>query len=207
MYVRAICDQNTYSDWSTMATFTTGQRPSEDCDPVQNLSVTNVTETSASVTWQPGPTGDSWQVILTDASGATVSDNVTSETSANFSGLSLCTNYTVKVRTVCDDDNYSAYTTANFKTLGCEGIGDVEGISCSIFPNPATSSTTVSVSGVNGKVRISVVDMNGRTVATETLECSDDCVKTMDIDNLAQGAYFVRITADNANMVKKLIVR
>ena len=83
----------------------------------------------------------------------------------------------------------------------------MEGISCSIFPNPATSSTTVSVSGVNGKVRISVVDMNGRTVATETLECSDDCVKTMDIDNLAQGAYFVRITADNVNMVKKLIVR
>jgi hypothetical protein len=29
----------------------------------------------------------------------------------------------------------------------------------------------------------------------------------MDIDNLAQGAYFVRITAENTNMVKKLIVR
>ena len=60
---------------------------------------------------------------------------------------------------------------------------------------------------MNGKVRISVVDMNGRTVASETLECNDDCVKTMDIVNLAQGAYFVRITADNVNMVKKLIVR
>ena len=49
--------------------------------------------------------------------------------------------------------------------------------------------------------------MNGRVVSSESLECSSDCVKTMDVDNLAQGAYFVRITADNTNMVRKLIVR
>ena len=207
LYVRAVCDRNTYSSWSSVATFTTGQRPSDDCDPVQNLSVTDVTETSASVNWQPGPTGDSWQVVLTDAAGTTVSDNVTSSTSASFTGLNICTNYSVKVRTVCGDDNYSAFITASFKTTGCQGIDQAEGISCTIFPNPATSATTVSVTGANGKVRISVVDMNGRTVATETLECSDDCVKTMEVDRLAQGAYFVRITGDNVNMVKKLIVR
>ena len=63
------------------------------------------------------------------------------------------------------------------------------------------------MTGVNGMVRIAVVDMNGRTVATETLECSADCEKTMEVDKLAQGAYFVRITADNTNMVRKLIVR
>ena len=78
---------------------------------------------------------------------------------------------------------------------------------CTIYPNPTSGATTVSVSGVNGKVKIEVVDMNGRTVASETLECSSECVKTMDVNNLAQGAYFVRITGDNTNMVKKLIVR
>ena len=207
LYVRAVCDQNTYSPWSSMTTFTTGERPNEDCDPVQNLIVSDITSTSAHVTWEPGATGDSWQVVLTDHTGATVSDNVTSETHTELSNLTICENYTVKVRTVCDNETYSAYVTANFRTEGCEGIVDVDGISCRIFPNPATSSTTISVSGVNGKVRIAVVDMNGRTVATETLECSADCEKTMDVDKLAQGAYFVRITADNANMVRKLIVR
>ena len=29
----------------------------------------------------------------------------------------------------------------------------------------------------------------------------------MEVDKLAQGAYFVRITADDVNMVRKLIVR
>jgi hypothetical protein len=113
----------------------------------------------------------------------------------------------VKVRTVCDDDNFSAYASVNFRTTGGEGIDNVSGASCTIYPNPTNSSTTVSVSGVNGKVKIEVVDMNGRTVASETLECSSDCVKTMDVNNLSQGAYFVRITGDNTNMVKKLVVR
>ena len=207
VYVRAVCEQNIFSPWSTVSTFTTGERPSEDCDPVQNLTVTNVTETSADVSWQPGPTGDHWQVVLTDGTGSTISDDVTAERQATFSNLTPGTNYTVKVRTDCGDGNYSAYVTANFRTLGGEGIEDVDGISCRIFPNPATSSTTISVTGVNGMVRIAVVDMNGRTVATETLECSADCEKTMEVDKLAQGAYFVRITADNTNMVKKLIVR
>ena len=207
VYVRAVCEQNIFSPWSTVSTFTTGERPSEDCDPVQNLTVTNVTETSADISWQPGPTGDHWQVVLTDGTGSTVSDNVTAERQATFSNLTPGTNYTVKVRTDCGDGNYSAYVTANFRTLGGEGIEDVEGINCRIFPNPATSSTTISVTGVNGMVRIAVVDMNGRTVATETLECSADCEKTMEVDKLAQGAYFVRITADSTNMVKKLIVR
>ena len=56
-------------------------------------------------------------------------------------------------------------------------------------------------------MRISVVDMNGREVVTETLNCTGGCAKTMEVDKLAQGAYFVRITGENANMVKKLIVR
>jgi hypothetical protein len=56
-------------------------------------------------------------------------------------------------------------------------------------------------------VRILVTDMNGRTVATETLECSSDCVKTMDVEHLSRGAYFVRITGVHVNMVKKLIIR
>jgi hypothetical protein len=146
-------------------------------------------------------------VVLTDGTGSTISDDVTAERPATVSNLTPGTNYTVKVRTDCGDGNYSAYVTANFRTLGGEGIEDVDGISCRIFPNPATSSTTISVSGVNGMVRIAVVDMNGRTVATETLECSADCEKTMEVDKLAQGAYFVRITADNTNMVRKLIVR
>jgi hypothetical protein len=98
--------------------------------------------------------------------------------------------------------------TATFAADSTEGIEEVAGNAvCTIYPNPTSDVTTISVSGVNGKVRIAVVDMNGRTVATETLECSSDCEKTMDVANLAQGAYFVKITGERVNLVKKLVVR
>ncbi len=208
IYVRAVCDQNTYSDWSTVATFTTGQRPSEDCNPVTNLAVSNITDNAAVVTWTPGdPDDNNWQVVLTDDRGNDILDTYSQEARFALNDLTPGTNYVVKVRTVCDDNNFSAYASVNFRTTGGEGIDNVSGASCTIYPNPTNSSTTVSVSGVNGKVKIEVVDMNGRTVASETLECNSECVKTMDVNNLAQGAYFVRITGDNTNMVKKLVVR
>ena len=206
VYVRAICDQNTYSAWSVASTFTTDAEPSQDCDPVQDLAANDIAETSVNITWTPGATGDTWEVVLTDAAGTTLREATTSETHYEFTGLSARTNYIVKVRTKCDDDNYSSYVSVLFTTGGV-GIDDVQAAACTIYPNPTSSSTTISVSGVNGKVRIAVIDMNGRTVAAETLECSNDCTKTMDVEKLAQGAYFVRITGDEVNMVKKLVVR
>jgi hypothetical protein len=207
LYVRAICDQNTYSAYSNVVTFTTGQRPSEDCEPVSNLTVTEITDNTAHVAWTPAEGTDTWQIVVTDAQGADVADDVRTESFYDLAGLTAGKDYTVKVRTVCVDNNFSAYVSTNFRTTGGVGISDVNTVSCTIYPNPTSNATTISVSGVNGKVKIEVVDMNGRTVASETLDCSSDCVKTMDVDNLAQGAYFVRITADNTNMVRKLIVR
>ena len=207
LYVRAVCDQNTNSTWSTVATFTTGARPSEDCNPVTNLTVSDITDTTATVSWTPAPGTDSWQVVVADQYGNDIADVMWDEPVIGITRLTPGTAYIVKVRTACGDDNFSAYVTANFRTTGGVGIDDATSVACTIYPNPATSSATISVSGVNGKVKIDVVDMNGRVVATETLECNTDCVKTMDVDRLAQGAYFVRITGETVNMVKKLIVR
>ena len=207
IYVRAICDQNTYSGWSIVATATTGQRPSEDCQPVTNLTVTDITDHTAHVAWTPAPETDSWQVVVTDPQGNDVVDQRCAEPFYDLTGLTEGTNYTVKVRTDCGDGNVSAFVSTNFRTTGGVGISDVTTASCTIFPNPTSNATTISVSGVNGRVKIEVVDMNGRVAASETLECSTDCTKTMDVDRLAQGAYFVRITADSVNMVRKLIVR
>ncbi|MBR1835153.1 MAG: T9SS type A sorting domain-containing protein, partial [Bacteroidales bacterium] len=142
-----------------------------------------------------------------DPRGNEITDTIWDEPSIGIIGLEAGTNYMVRVRTYCGDDNYSAYVSTNFRTTGGVGIDDVNTVSCTIYPNPTTSSTTISVSGVNGKVKIEVVDMNGRVVSSDNLECSSDCVKTMDVDRLAQGAYFVRITGESVNMVRKLIVR
>ncbi|MBR3412181.1 MAG: fibronectin type III domain-containing protein [Bacteroidales bacterium] len=206
VYVRAFCEQNASSAWSIVTSFTTEAQGSEDCDPVTNLTATEITENSAVVSWTAGATGDEWEVVLTDAGGTMLSETRTHEQRYQLNGLTPGTSYIVKVRTVCGDDQYSDYASTSFTTIAV-GIDRVTEATCTIYPNPTSSATTISVSGVSGKVKIAVVDMNGRTVASELLECSSDCTKTMNVERLAQGAYFVRITGENVNMVKKLIVR
>ena len=206
VYVKASCADNTVSAWSTVASFTTEAQGSEDCDPVTDLAASNVTESAALLTWTPGNSGDEWEVVLTTAAGATVSETSTTERQFQLNSLTPGTAYVAKVRTVCGDGQYSTFVSVSF-TTNSVGIADVTAPACTIYPNPTSGATTVSVSGISGKVRIAVVDMNGREVTSETLDCSGDCAKTMSVDNLAQGAYFVRITGENANLVRKLIVR
>ena len=91
--------------------------------------------------------------------------------------------------------------------MGIAEVG-VGSAAIAIYPNPAKGSTTVSVTGLSGKVRIAVLDLSGREVLGETVECGAECEKSLDIEGLAGGAYFVRVTSEaGAPMVKKLIVR
>ena len=144
--------------------------------------------------------------MLTTAAGATVSEASTTEHQYALSGLTPGTAYVAKVRTVCGDGLYSTFASTSFTTvtIGIDGVAEP---ACTIYPNPTSSATTISVTGISGKVKIAVVDMNGREVTSETLDCSGDCAKSIDVENLSQGAYFVRITGENVSMVRKLIVR
>ena len=109
----------------------------------------------------------------------------------------------------------------------------MSGASCTIYPNPIWRSrpngsnppnVTIAVSGVRGKVKIAVVDMDGReinvdkliVVGADTGVCPygdsqnvSTCqhIYVLTVERLAQGAYFVRITGENVSMVRKLIVR
>lgn len=95
---------------------------------------------------------------------------------------------------------------ANF--LNPAGIADEgEGVACTLSPNPASGTTEILVRGLSGKVRISLMDMNGRRVATQTLDATGDCQKTIDLQGIAPGAYFVTVTCDKTSLVRKLIVR
>ena len=168
-----------------------------------------MTGNSVDVSWIPSDGNTSFEVEygtrgFSHGTGTLAS---TDQPSINLNGLDYNTQYDLYVRAICGTDYYSAWSVVSTFTTDALGIDGVQTLSCTIYPNPATSATTISVSGVNGKVKIEVVDINGRAVASETLECGTDCVKALEVDHLAQGTYFVRITTDGTNMVRKLIVR
>ena len=98
------------------------------------------------------------------------------------------------------DATYTAYFVAN------SAINEATGsVSMNIFPNPASGKVNVEVSGVNGSVNCSVLDMSGRMVYNQTINAEQ--TTTIDISNLAKGAYFVRITNNEFSKVEKLVVR
>ena len=51
---------------------------------------------------------------------------------------------------------------------------------------------------------VTVVDMNGRETGKWTVV---DGTLTIDVTEMAQGAYFVRIVGEQVNAIRKLIVR
>ena len=158
--------------------------------------------------WTPTSSETAWQIRVWSVRGYNEIFTAT-EHPYTLHDLPMNTTYYLSIRSVCDEDSnlYSEWTPDMSLTVRNEGVEETEGTACTIYPNPANGVVTIGVSGVTGRVRILVTDMNGRTIATETLECSSDCVKTMDVEHLSRGAYFVRITGVHVNMVKKLIIR
>ena len=192
--------------WSDTVQFTTAT-----CPDVSGLNVDEVTTNSVTLSWDIDSMAEKWSIEY-GLTGFTQGQGTSAISNSNnyvVNGLIDGTTYDFYVKAVCGIDWSSENWASATATTGSEGIATPShsNINTSIHPNPTSRSTTISITGVNGKVRIAVVDMNGRIIATETLECSSDCEKTMEVDKLAQGAYFVRITADNANIVRKLIVR
>lgn len=199
--VRAICSEGDTSEWSTPAHFTTIA-----CEGVTNVTVGSVTANSAVISWT-APTGATRFVVNYGFQGfdqGTGSfDTVENATSCTLSGLTANTPYDVYVRTLCEGGTASAWSSVvNFTTSRGTGIDDVNAANVSLYPNPASS--TVTLKGIEGKATVTVVDMNGRKAGEWTVNEGE---LTIDVTDMAQGAYFVRIVGEQVNAIRKLIVR
>ena len=206
--IKAVCGGGAAeSEYGDTIQFTTDQ-----CAKVEGVSVSGITTNSAFVTWTS--TGaPKYKVEYGDRNfnqgqGTTVVVEDGS-TSVTLNNLRVNHNYSVFVMAVCEEGAEGAWSDrADFATLDETGVDVVDGsTNLSIYPNPTSDATTIALSGVNGEVTIVIVDMNGRTVATESMSCEGDCTKRMEVSSLAQGAYFVRVNGEGVNMVRKLVVK
>ena len=208
--VRTLCGPNhqTLGDYSETIEFTTPI-----CGPVAGLRG-EALGNAVRLHWAPGINNAGfWEIqygrqgyLETEILGSVISP----DTVFTVCNLVPNFNYAFRVRSLCGAGWESDWSGGELviTTGEATGIDDVDArFQCTIHPNPATHATTITVSGVEGKITISVVDMNGRVVSKETLSCAADCEKALDVAGLSEGAYFVHIVGDNVNSVRKLIVR
>ena len=91
--------------------------------------------------------------------------------------------------------------TANFaETVGIQPL--TSDLQPNIYPNPA--HTTATLSGLEPGATVTIVDLNGREVAEFKIQNSEFKI---DVTSLASGAYFVRITGERQQAIRKLIVK
>ena len=206
--VQAACGSTLdgFSDWSDTISFTTSE-----CVPVSNVACGTVNDVSVTVSWTAQGDEDAWVVEYGlpgfgqgEEIGRVVS--TTNPYLLPLAGLDPNSDYEVYVYAQCTEGlNSIPAGPATFHT-GSIGISGIEGnADINIYPNPTSGSTTISVSGISGKVTIDIVDMNGRTISSTTQQINDST--KVNVEGLAQGAYFVRIYGEEINSIRKLIVR
>lgn len=188
--------------WCEAINFTTVE-----CQPVTNVTTSNITNSSVKLSWTAAGSNDSeWRIEYGYAGFSRgEGQSVTATTNPyTLTGLERNTDYDVYVATVCEGNMLSSWSTVtSFTTDNNEGIDEAMGESAvSLYPNPATS--TVTIDQTMGRADITVIDMNGRTIGQwQATESS----LTIDVSSMSKGTYFVRVTGEQATVVRKLVVK
>ena len=136
VYVAADCISET-SPWSSVYTFTT----TPDCSNPSNPQVSNVTGTSAVISWTAAPYGvTSYTVEYGEAeSGSTEQVFVDSATTVTLTGLSPQTDYEFTITSDCNSATITPVPVAGTFSTGCLVGGDI------IFDNGTETSYYIPV--------------------------------------------------------------
>lgn len=71
-----------------------------------------------------------------------------------------------------------------------------------VYPNPANNNVTVN--GLIEGAQVDLINILGESIQTRIASNSK---LTLDLDELSNGTYFIRVSTENGNLTKKLIVR
>ena len=180
VYVASYCGENIVSPWSTVTSFTT----------IGGQETYTITVQSNNTAWGTVTGGGTYPA------GTQVTLTATATSIGEF--VEWQDGNTEAQRSIVVTGN-ATYTATFRKKVG---IDDVDGNAIALYPNPA--STTVTIAGMELQSQIVIVDMNGREVYRAN--AADGSVK-VDVSNLSKGAYFVRITGEKTNAIRKLVVK
>lgn len=198
--VRAVCSPQSHSEWTPVHTFRTSK-----CNEITGLTVTTVTATTATLTWNAASSNavryevEYGEAGFREGYGTTVRSDGTTVT---LSELLEENSYDAYVRVYCTETIFSNWSEKVSFTTTTEGIDEAAAARIALYPNPASSLVTLT--GIDGEATVTVVDMNGRAVASFAI-CDSEL--EFDVSSLSSGAYFVRITSQRVSAIRKLIVR
>ena len=208
-YARTASMNNYYGTTLTFTTQTPGVTPptlvTNEASSINDRGATlngKVTAGSETITNQ----GFEWKATSastwTPVTVVPVNDTITYQ----LTGIEPSTLYEFKTfATTASGTGYG--TTKTFQTLGLNTI-DGSVITVMMYPNPASQETKLVVTGLQGEVKITISDVQGRIINTINTKANNNKVEeTINVSNMANGVYYVRLQNDQISRTQKLIVK
>lgn len=156
------------------------------CDPVSNLTATNITENSVEFNWTI-ETIDSFEFAIDESTTLTPLDTFTYFTNTdNFTAVNLTANteYVFHIRRICTDSTASAWDTIHIKTLDANGIQlPSNALSLTVSPNPANDFLWIKT---DRKVILTIFNLMGQKL----IEVKE--TDKIDVSNLTPGLYILK---------------
>ena len=203
--VQADCGNGNLSDWTTPVNFTTPTAPNDPCNTPTGLTISNITQNTATASWTAGGSESSWNLQYRPAAITSDWENITNITEPYYTltGLNANSSYQVRVQAVCENSS-SEWTLppANFTTLevGIDNLGLSNSIS--LMPNPADNYIDLTVNS-NVAVKDAVV-YNAFGQLIQTIQLTDNHAR-IDLSEMAAGMYFLRVNGEDVTATKKFI--
>ena len=169
--------------------------------PPTNLAVSNVSSSSALVTWTAGGSESSWQVdykLLSSVNWTTATAHTTSFT---MTGLQSDSQYQIRVKAICTSGE-SLFTELVFYTTVGITEHDLSQY-VTLYPNPTQSIIDIKLdSNYPGETECHIYDMYGKLMRVLPIE---EDITSIDVTNFASGVYIIRLTTEQGQVSKRFV--
>lgn len=208
VYVRSICDSAgkpqilwEQSAW-TMSTFTMPE-----CCYTPKVTMTNISSTSAIASWNPVPTVQQYEYVVSPGNSAvpTIGGTITTATSVFLTGLAPGKETYFYLRAHCSPTPRSDWGLDSFLTQPATGVSlfaSKVGFEITAYPNPAKDKLNLYVTnGVRkGKANVDITDLTGKVVKRVLVDGGDII---LNIADMPSAFYIIRYSDDeNATAIR-----
>ena len=165
------------------------------CMPDTTISASNITYTTALITWTNNP-GHFYDIIYTNLDTG-VPDTVHSFVSpVTLNDLDTCTTYEVYMNTYCNDEITTSdlITFTTYCTVPIQELSD-NSLTFEIYPNPADDVINIKFNNsINSDFRIIVSDMMGKQLISNTVSWnSTNNIFSIPVNQFPAGVYQISV--------------
>ena len=200
---KAFITYNGTTVYGNELTFTTLSQGSEPCDVPTGLHSTTVENEAITIAWDANADVNSWNIQYRPVGGS-LSSATSNTNTYTITGLTGHTNYEIQVQANCGDGNVSDWSSTITVQTTNVGIENWLENSVSLYPNPAREYIDIRVDGDLNVTMMEVFDVYGKLINTVN---DIDNPTRINVNGLADGMYFVRVTTEKGAVTKSFVKR